>query len=220
MFEAIRVLPVSPKRRAISPDRMVKSAVARQTKRLVRIPAGRRRRSRSTPMTAPRAAATVNRRRISWRGSIAQAAHRPLARFYYLQFELRQFREVACPGVYLAAFQVAQPLQTELFDREAAKHRAVYHGAAQGRVTLVAGPGQIAHETPGKTVAGARGIVRLFEGKGRHTENAALVDHHGAVFSALHHQRRRAHLENAFRGTKQIVLVRKLASLRIVDHQD
>src|SRR5713226_10336122 len=152
MFEAIRVLPVSPKRRAISPDRMVKSAVARQTKRLVRIPAGRRRRSRSTPMTAPRAAATVNRRSISWRGSIAQAAHRPLAKFYYLQFELRQFRKVACPGVYLAAPQVAQPVKAEFFDGKAPQHGAINHRAAERSVTLVAISRQVAHEAACETV--------------------------------------------------------------------
>ena len=75
MFDAIRVLPVSPNRRAISPDRMVNKAVARQTKRLVRTPAGRRRRSRSMPMSAPNAAATVSRKIMSPRETIASRTH-------------------------------------------------------------------------------------------------------------------------------------------------
>src|SRR5882762_8247691 len=123
MLDAIRVLPVSPRRCAISPDRTVNSAVARQTKRLVRIPAGRRRNSRSMPMIAPSAAATVNRESISWRGSIAPAAHRPPERdSTYLQFELRQFRKVACSGVYLAALQFPQPVQPEFLHGEASQH--------------------------------------------------------------------------------------------------
>src|SRR6267378_207074 len=131
MFDAIRVLPVSPRMCAISPDRMVNSAVARQTKRLVRIPAGRRRNSRSMPMIAPSAAATVTRRSISWRGSITPAPHRPPQRdSTELQFELRQFRKVACSGVYLAALQIPQPVEPEFLHGEASQHGAVHHGAA------------------------------------------------------------------------------------------
>src|SRR6267378_978473 len=141
MFDAIRVLPVSPRRWAISPDRTVNSDVARQTKRLVRIPAGRRRNSRSMPMIAPSAAATVTRKSISWRGSITPAPHRPPQRDSTdLQFELRQFRKVACSGVYLIALQMSQPVQTEFLNGEAAHHGAVHHGAAQRGVTFIAAP--------------------------------------------------------------------------------
>ena len=41
-----------------------------------------------------------------------------------------------------------------------------------------------------------------------------------AVFSALDDQRFRAQLENVPRGAQQVVLVRKLARFRVVDHQD
>src|SRR5713101_3411779 len=123
MFEAIRVLPVSPKARAISPERIVKSAVAKHTKRLVRTPAGLRRRSRSIPITAPSTAATVSRRNISCRESIASGTHSPPERnSSYLQFELRQFHKVACPSVYLAARQVPQPVKAEFFNGKAPQH--------------------------------------------------------------------------------------------------
>src|SRR3977135_2580442 len=138
MFDAIRVLPESPRRCAISPDRMVNSAVASKKKSLVRIPAGRRRNSRSIPMIAPSAAATVNRKSISWRGSIAPATHRPPERdSTYLQFELRQFRKVACSGVYLAALQVTQSVQPKSFDGKTAQHGAVHHRPAQCGVTFI-----------------------------------------------------------------------------------
>src|SRR5260370_9825464 len=221
MFEAIRVLPASPKACAISPERMVNSAVARHTKRLVRTPAGLRRRSRSMPITAPSTAATVSRRNISCRESIPSGTHCPPERnSSYLQFELRQFRKVACPSVYLAALQVAQPVKAEFFHGKAPQHRTVNHGAAQRSVALITAASQVAHKAAGEAVARAGRVVRLFERKCGHAEDAALVHHHGAVFSTFHAQRGRPHLENGLRRAQQIVLVRKLARLRIIDHQD
>src|ERR1700741_1553273 len=129
--------------------------------------------SRSTPMAAPMPAANVKRRMISCKVSIGyEPSHRPhhkkqrcgtpyfceavdsLERdFTRLQLKLGQFREVACSSVYLAALEGAQAVQAELFHSKAAHHRAVDHGAAQGRVGLAAGPGQVAHESAGKAVA-------------------------------------------------------------------
>src|SRR5271155_5090017 len=42
--------------------------------------------------------------------------------FKRLQFELREFREVPCPGVYLAALQGPQTVQPEFLDGEAAQY--------------------------------------------------------------------------------------------------
>src|SRR6266436_10400859 len=162
MLEAILVALESPNRCAISADRIVKRAVARHTKRLVRIPAGRRRTSRSIPITAPSPAATVSRNKISGRESIANGTHGPPERNSNdLQFELRQFCKMACPGVYLAALQVPQPVQAEFFHRKAPQHRAVDHGAAQRSVALVAASRQVSHEAAGKAVARSSRIVRL-----------------------------------------------------------
>src|SRR6266513_3131128 len=125
--------------------------------------------------------------------SMAPAAHRPPERnSSYLQFELRQFREVACPSVYLAALQVPQPVQAEFLDGKAPQHRAVDHGAAQRSVTLIATTRQVAHEAASEAVAGAGRIVRLFERECRHAEDATLVHHHGPVLAAFHYQRRRS----------------------------
>src|SRR2546425_2462041 len=221
MFEAIRVLPVSPKARAISPERIVKRAVARHTKRLVRTPAGLRRRSRSIPITAPSTAATVSRRNISCRESIASGTHCPPERnFSYLQYKLRQFQEVACPGVYLTAFQVPQPVKAKLFDGKADQDGTVNHGSAKRSVALVATSCQVAHEAASEAVARTGGIMRLFERESRHAEDATLVHHHGAVLSAFHNQRLRPHLENMLGRAQQVVLARKLPRFRVVDHQD
>src|SRR5258707_1020192 len=65
ILDAILVPLESPNRCASSLERIVNSAVARHTKRLVRTPAGRRRTTRSKPMMAPSAAATVSRKIIS-----------------------------------------------------------------------------------------------------------------------------------------------------------
>src|SRR5467141_1159772 len=195
MFEAMRVLPASPKACATSPERIVNNAVARHTKRLVRMPAGLRRRSRSMPMTAPSTAATVSRRNICGRESIPNGTHCPPERnFTELQFELRQFPKMACPGVYLTALQVAQPVQAKFLDGKASHDRAVDHGAAERSVRLVPVSRQVAHEAASEAVARAGGIVRLFQRKCRDAEDAALVHHHGAVFSTLYNQRHRTHL--------------------------
>src|SRR5260370_39832702 len=122
---------------------------------------------------------------------MASGTHSPPERnFSYLQFELRQFRKVACPSVYLAALQVAQPVKAELLDRKAPQHRAVDHRAAQRSVTAITTSRKAAHEAAGEAVAGADRIVRLFERECPHAEDAERVHHHGAVLSALHNQRR------------------------------
>src|SRR5437867_2175957 len=149
----MRVLPVSPNKCAISSERIVNNAVARQTKRLVRMPAGRRLRSRSMPMIAPSTAATVNRNKMSRRGSIAPVSQRPPVRdFTRLQFELRQFREVACSGVYLFAGQVAQPVQTKFLYGKASQHRSIDHGAPQRCVAPALASREVSHESSGETV--------------------------------------------------------------------
>src|SRR5437773_12048651 len=107
---------------------------------------------------------------------MAPAAHPPPERdSSYLQFESRQFHELACPSVYLAALEVPQPIQAEFLDGKAPQHRAIDHGAAQRSVTLIATTRQVAHEAAGEAVAGASGIVRFFERKCRHTKDATFV---------------------------------------------
>src|SRR5216684_4053896 len=210
----MRVLPVSPNKRAISPERIVKSAVARQTKRLVRMPAGRRRRSRSMPTMAPSTAATVNRKKISRRESIASASQRSsVCDFSWLQFELRQFREVPCSGVYLTSFQVPQPIQTEFLHRKTSQHRAVDHGPPERCIASVLAPSKISHKSPGKTVARSCGVVRLLQRKRRNAKHSVFVHHHRAVLPAFYHQDAGPHLENVLGGAQQVVLVRKLARL-------
>src|SRR5207253_11081841 len=120
-------------------------------------------------------------RSVPKRNHCQQDPHPPERNSSYLQFELRQFREVACPGVYLAALQVAKPIKAELFDGEATQHRTVNHGAAQRGVTLILTTRQVAHEATSKAVACSGRIVRLFEVKRRDAEDPAFVHHHGAV---------------------------------------
>src|SRR5579885_845087 len=61
MLDAIRVPLESPTSRAISEESSVNSAAPMHTHILVRMPAGRRRMLRSTPITAPRKAAQSSR---------------------------------------------------------------------------------------------------------------------------------------------------------------
>src|SRR5258708_10138176 len=65
--------------------------------------------------------------------------------------------------------------------------------------------------------------MRLFEWKTRHAEDAALVHHHGSVFSALHDQRRGPHLENvlgrdAGREARRIRSEEHTSELQSPDH--
>src|SRR5580658_2183418 len=122
IFEAIRVVLLSPVRRAISTEAIVKSAAPNATQNPVRIPAGRLRTLRSTPMIEPSSAAHANRAMIVLRGRTFSCNSQAMAGFYTLQFELRQFREVTCPGVYLAPFQHSQPIQPEPLHCKAAQH--------------------------------------------------------------------------------------------------
>src|SRR5271168_4265949 len=186
MLDAMRVVLVSPVRRAISTETTVKSAAPSDMQNPVRIPAGRRRALRSMPMMAPSKAAHARRATIELRGSMFSCNSDATAGFYTLQFELRQFREVACPGVYLAAFQDAETVEAEAFDGEAAHHRTIDHRAAERGVAQTLCAGEIAHEAAGEAVACAGGIVRFFERERRDAEDAAFVDHHGAVFAALY----------------------------------
>src|SRR5258706_15731954 len=89
---------------------------------------------------------------------------------------------MACPGVYLAALQMAQPVQAEFLDGKAPHDRSVDHGAAERSVGLVPVPGQVAHEATGEAVARPGRIVWLFKRKCWDTENATLVHHHRASF--------------------------------------
>src|SRR2546429_3320039 len=57
---------------------------------------------------------------------------------------------MACPRVYLALLQVAQPVQSEFLNREAPQHGSVDHGAPQRRVTPVFASREISHEASGK----------------------------------------------------------------------
>src|SRR5258706_603057 len=85
---------------------------------------------------------------------------------------------MACPGVYLAALQMAQPVQAEFLDGKAPHDRSVDHGAAERSVGLVPVPGQVAHEATGEAVARPGRIVWLFKRKCWDTENATLEEPH------------------------------------------
>src|SRR4029077_15642956 len=96
-LEAMRVEDVSPYIFANWKERMVNRAEPMQTKALVRIPAGRRCRSRSTPIAAPSSAAKLRRKKISCREIIGLCEFPSQRRnFTYLELELRQFREMPC----------------------------------------------------------------------------------------------------------------------------
>src|ERR1700757_368367 len=115
---------------------MVNSAEPMHTNALVRMPAGRRCRSRSTPIAAPSSAAKLKRKTISCKESMGVRQFTRAQRFYYLQLELREFHEMACSAVYLAALQRAQALQPELLHAKAAHPRAVDHGPPQRGITF------------------------------------------------------------------------------------
>src|SRR5690242_8159104 len=137
-----------------------------------------------------------------------------------LERKLRELGEMPCPGVYLALLELAEAVRAELLYGEAPEDGAVDHGAAKGRIGFLAASGEVAHKTSGEGIAGAGGIVGLFERKCGNAEDAVLIDEHGTVFAALHDQRGRPHFEDVAGGAEKIVFVRKLASFGIVDDEN
>src|SRR5262249_21063388 len=127
---------------------------------------------------------------------------------------------MACSRVYLFAFEIAEALRAEFFDREAAEDRAVHHSAAECRVIRTAAAGKIAHETASKGVACSGGVVRLLQGERRDAEDAALIHHHGAVLAAFDDEGCWTELEDVAGCEEKVVFVRELAGFGIVDHQD
>src|SRR5579884_2223592 len=119
-----------------------------------------------------------------------------------LQRELRDFREVPCPGVYLALLETAKPVRSELLDREAAHHGAINHCPPKCTVRFLPAAREVAHESPGEGIARTRRVMRVFKRKRRNTENAILVHEHGTIFAALYDQRGGAHPENMSRGAQ------------------
>src|SRR5208282_4051704 len=159
----MRVVLVSPVRRAISIETTVKSAAPSATQNPVRMTAGRRPRLRSTPMIEPSIAAHASRAMIVPKGRAFSCNSKAMAGFYTLQFELRQFREVPCPGVYLAPLEHAQPIQPKPLNGKTPQHRAVHHRPAERGVAQILRPRQIAHEAAREAVAGSRRVVRLLQ---------------------------------------------------------
>src|SRR2546429_5184967 len=88
---------------------------------------------------------------------------------------------MACPRVYLALLQVAQPVQSEFLNREAPQHGSVDHGAPQRRVTPVFASREISHEASGKAVARSGRIVRFFEDR----KSTRLNSSHGYISYAV-----------------------------------
>src|SRR5882724_6681058 len=153
-------------------------------------------------MAAPSAEAQSSLSKIWWKENIAVWTTPDPRKVYRLEFELGQFRKVACPGVYLGLFELQQALEAEALDREAAEDRAIDHGATKSRVIRAASAGNVAHETAGKAVARTSGIVRLLKRERGDAEYAVFIHEHRAIFAALHNQRGRPHLENVFGGAQ------------------
>src|SRR5580692_12974575 len=76
-----------------------------------------------------------------------------------LQFERRQLRKLACPGVDFAALERGEALHAKFFHCEASQHRTVNHGVAQRALVDLSRAGEIAHEAPGEAVTCPRGVV-------------------------------------------------------------
>src|SRR5215468_7195271 len=147
MLDAIRVVLVSPLILASSRETMVNNAAAMQMKRLVRIPAGRLLRMRSRPTIAPSSAAQSSRYTIVEKASIAclkctgalESRKAPYAtcKNSTSKFELTEFPEMACPGVYLFGLKPHETTRPEFFDGKTTHHGAINHCTAKVRVLVL-----------------------------------------------------------------------------------
>src|SRR5258706_13465365 len=107
---------------------------------------------------------------------------------------------MARPGMDFRAFQSTETVQPEFFHGKASHHRSVDHGAPQFSVVRAIDTCEIAHEAARKSVAGARGVMHLFERERGDTEGAILMNKHSAVFTECDHERIRAQLEDVTSG--------------------
>src|ERR1019366_7714517 len=76
---------------------------------------------------------------------------------------MRQFAEDLKPLIDLFARARLQALRAEALHRESAHHAAIEHGVFQHAAADFALRGDVAHEAPSKTVAGAGGIAHLVQ---------------------------------------------------------
>src|SRR5580704_8588823 len=150
----MRVVLVSPVRSAISTETIVNRAAPSATQNPVRIPAGRLRILRSTPMMEPSIAAQASRAMIVPSGRAFSCNSQTMAGFYTLQFELGQFREAPCPGVYLAALEHAQPVQAKPLHGKTSEHRTIDHPPAKRCVAQIFRSCQVTHKTSRKAISG------------------------------------------------------------------
>src|SRR5207244_10912030 len=103
------------------------------------------------------------------RGSIYIAGHvcaRPIQKVSTLEFELTQFQDVACPGVYLFGLKSDEAAWAEFFHSEAAHDGSIDHGAAHCSVVLLAAACQIAHKAGSEGGACSGGVVRVLSWQG------------------------------------------------------
>src|SRR5215469_17182782 len=120
-------------------------------------------------------------------------------------------------GFHFATSETAQALDAQLLDSKASEYGTINHCAAQRIMVDFLLPRQVAHESAGETVARARRIADFFERICRHRQNRVAMKEHCAVFAALNDDSFRAHAENPFGRTQQIVLACKLDGFFVVD---
>src|ERR1035438_9671995 len=105
---------------------------------------------------------------------------------------MRQLPKHLKPFIDLLARKRLQPLRAEALYRERAHHAAIEHGVLEHAAADFALRGDVAHEAPGKTVAGAGGIADLVQRQGRSTERMMpsgefpiAKENRGAIFAML-----------------------------------
>src|SRR5215813_7362840 len=136
------------------------------------------------------------------------------------EFELTQFPEMACPGVYLFRLKPYEAPRPKLFYGETAHHSAIDHGAAKIGVLVLSHAGKVPHKTAGKRVTGTGWIVRLFQREDRNTEDTVFIYQQRTVLAAFDDKCGRAHLGDVLRRAEQVVLVRKLACFRVINYEN
>src|SRR5579862_2092173 len=115
-----------------------------------------------------------------------------------LSLKRRELPEFFKAGIDLFARQSAKTLRAEALAAETAHDGAVNNGAADfvrvfERTVL---PGQVTHESAGKTVSGAGWIEHVFQQIARHYEVSVFTPQQRSVFTALDHGGVRPHCQN------------------------
>src|SRR3990172_634032 len=134
--------------------------------------------------------------------------------------EMRQFLELAVAADHVVSSYPFQTTGAEILDAERPQRATKDDGPSQGIIAQSWPAGQIAQEPSGERVSRAGRIEHLLQRKGGGGKAMTLVEEKDSMLAPLDHQSLGTQGVNLLRGADQVVLLRKLPGLGVIDQED